>query len=96
MRRRDLAWPLVILAVALGLGALTVWERAAIVHVGAEVVALQGREARLEEEQRALRMALSRMTSPRELTRNAGKDAWVSQGGRTREVVERARAEPGR
>ena len=83
--------PLALVAVALGLGALTVWERSAVLHLGSEVVSLRAEAARLKEEDRSLRMALSRLASPGQLAswRGAAKEPWVSEGGRTREVVQR-------
>ena len=85
-------WPL--LAAALALAVFTVWERAAIVHTGAEVQSLRARQARLAEERLALRMGLARVTSPGRLA--GGREArtpWVLGSGRTPEAIERARAD---
>jgi hypothetical protein len=83
--------PLALIAIALGLGALTVWERSAVLHLGSEVLSLRAEAARLKEEDRSLRMALSRLASPGRLAawRGSSKEPWVSEGARTREVVQR-------
>ena len=86
------AWiPLLLLAAALGAGALTVWERATIVHLGSELAAMRAELVRLKDEDRALRMGLSRLASPEKLAacRGGSKEPWVSEGARTREVVQR-------
>ncbi len=97
MSRLPVWVPLALIAIAMGLGALTVWERAAVVHLGSEVVSLRAEAARLKEEDRALRMALSRLASPGQLAawRGAAKEAWVTEGARTREVVQRVQQSRG-
>ena len=97
MSRLPLWVPLALIAAATGLGALTVWERAAVLHLGSEVLALRAEEARLKEEDRALRMALSRLASPEQLAswRGADQEAWVSEGARTREMVQRVQQSRG-
>jgi len=51
----------------------------------------------LKEEDMALRMALSRVASPGQLAswRGASKEPWVSEGARTREVVQRVQESRG-
>lgn len=87
------AWlPAVLVAVALSTGFVIVWQRALIVHLGAEVMALRKASERLDEEAKALRMGTSRLASPGSLAAWGGtKEPWVMEGGRTREVVEQAR-----
>ena len=84
---------LALLGASLLLGALSVWERAVIVHLGAEVRSLRQEAGRLEEEGAQLRMGLSRALSVQGLSRGGslGGEAWVLEGGRTQDVVERAR-----
>lgn len=85
--------PLVPIGLALAVGVLTVWQRAAIVHAGAELSALRAQEARLAEESLALRMGLARATSPRRLSTEGGEgEPWDATGGRTHEVIAHARA----
>ena len=80
-----------LIAGALALGILTVGERAVVVHLGAEVVALRWEGDRMEEEARGLRMGLSRLAVPGRPAQTQAKDPWVAQGARTREVIQRAR-----
>lgn len=89
--RRALLLPFAALGLLLVLGLAVVWQRAALVHLGAEVAALRAREARLDEERQALRMALSRLSTPGQLVGKQPKDAWVMKDERTPELIRRVR-----
>ena len=85
-----------ILAAALVLALLTVWQRAALVHAGAEMAQLRAERARLEEERQGLKMALARQESPRALQGKTlpGKGmegGWGFDHTPTQEVIQRAR-----
>ncbi len=85
--------PLLPILLGLILGALTVWQRAAIVHTGAELSALRAKQVLLAEEQKGLRVGLARLTSSRQLAGGtaAAKAPWVFEDAKTREVIEHAR-----
>ena len=91
--------PTLLLAfgIALGLSLLTVWQRAALVHAGAELAQLRAERARLEEERQGLKLALARQESPRALQGaegsrgKDGKNGWGFENTSTREVIQRAR-----
>lgn len=89
--RRPLFLPMVAIGSLMVLGVVVVWQRAALVHLGAEVAALRAREARLEEERQALRMGLERLASPDRLVRGQPKDAWAMKDERTQEVIQHVR-----
>ena len=85
----------VLLGATLLLALLTVWQRAALVHAGAEMAQLRAERARLEEERQGLKMALARQESPRFLRGNgaAGKSrdaGWGFDHTPTQEVIQRA------
>ncbi len=90
----------ITLVAALLLALLTVWQRAALVHAGAELAQLRAERLRLEEERQGLKMALARQESPRALQgagaagasgKTMGKDGWGFENTSTREVIQRAR-----
>ena len=80
---------LALLALVLALAAVTVWERAAVMHLGSEVATLKARAGRLEDERQALRMALARAHSPGGLAR--GAEGWEFGDPRTREMIQHVR-----
>lgn len=82
--RRTLLLPLAAVGILIGLGLVVVWQRAALVHLGAEVASLREREARLEEERHALRMGISRLGAPQQLS---PPGAWSMDDPRTLEVI---------
>ena len=88
--------PVALAAAALGLSLLTVWQRAALVHAGAELAQLRAERARLEEERQGLKLALARQESPRTALRGqqegkGAKSGWGFEDTSTREVIQRAR-----
>ena len=88
---RPVLIPLAAIAALLVLGVLVVWQPASLMHLGAEVAALRTREARLEEERRALRMGMARMAAPEQLAKGQSKGAWAMKDEKTQEVIQRVR-----